>query len=155
MTWLPVRGTVRLQGGVPLLVLRERLDGYDTFLLADLALDPAGGNPAGPEPHTIRVRVHTFDDTTVLHPARGAALPQLTDGDAWTGQLRPPAKRRAEPIPADLADALTTAGLPADLTALDQRERRHLLGYLADASDPAARRRRIGTIVAGLHGLSA
>ena len=155
MAWLPVRGEVRFQGGVPLLVLHERLDGYDTFLLADLALDPAGAHPIGADTGSIRVRVHTFDDTTVLHPARAAVLPPLTDGEAWCGRLRPPARRRAEPVPADLADALTAAGLPADLAALDQRERRHLLGYLADASDSAVRRSRIVTIVAGLHGLTA
>ncbi len=146
MAWLPVRGVVRHQSGVPLLVLQERLDGYDTFLLADLTLAPSDA--------ALRVRVHTFDDTTVLHPARGTAIDRA-DGESWSGRLRPPARRRAEPMPADLADALTAAGLPADLAALDQRERRHLLGYLADASDPAVRRSRIVTIVAGLHGLSA
>ena len=147
MTWLPVRGTIRHQGGVALLVLCERLDGYDTFLLADLTLDPGGVS--------VRVRVHTFDDTTVLHPARGAALHDRADGEAWSGQLRPPNRRRADPVPDDLAEALTAAGLTAGLDTLDDRERRHLLGYLADATVPAARRRRISTIVAGMHGLTA
>ncbi len=136
MTSLRVRGAVSRRGGAPLLVLNKRLDGHDTFLQADLALDPDGA--------TLRVRVHTFDDVTVLHPTEDAEIA----GDAWAGRLRLPRERRPRAVPPDLAAALAAAG--ASLDALDERERRHLLGYLADATDPAARRGRISTIVAAL-----
>jgi hypothetical protein len=136
---LRVHGAVRRRGDVPLLVLSRRLDGHDTFLHADLTLDPGGTR--------IRVRVHTFDDVTVLHPAPESALPP---GDTWTGRLRLPADRSARAVPKDLAVALRQEGLPADLATLDERERRHLLGYLADATDPATRRARLAAIVAGL-----
>lgn len=134
-----VGGAVRRRGDIPLLVLSRRLDGHDTFLHADLMLDPDGTR--------IRVRVHTFDDVTVLHPAPDTALPA---GEVWTGRLRLPAARRPSTVPKDLAVALRREGLPADLTTLDERERRHLLGYLADATDPATRHARVATIVAGL-----
>lgn len=136
MTSLRVRGVVRRRNGTPLLVLSHRLDGHDTFLRAELALDPDG--------QSVRVRVHTFDDVTVLQPTVDAPLPT----DTWAGRLRLPRKRRSDAIPDDLATALAAAG--TDLDHVDERERRHLLGYLADAADPALRRSRISTIVAGL-----
>jgi hypothetical protein len=142
MTSLPVRGEVRRRRGMaPLLVLSQRLDGHDTFLQADLALDPDGA--------TVRVRIHTFDDLTVLHPTDGTEI----TGKAWTGLLRLRRERRRGVVPPDLVHALTAAGTSLD--ALDEREQRHLLGYLADAADPATHRARIVTIVAGLHGLTA
>ena len=144
---MPVRGAVRRRGDKPLLVLNRRLDGHDTFLQADLALDPDGVN--------VRVRVLTFDDVTVLHPAPDTDLPDRTHGASWTGRLRLPVERRPGTVPDDLADALAGAGLPADLAGLDERERRHLLGYLADATEPATRCSRIITLVAGLRGLTA
>jgi hypothetical protein len=140
MNGIPVRGTVRRQcGGPPLLVLDRRLDGYDTFLQARLVLDQDGT--------TITVRVHTFDDLTVLHPIGAVAAK-----GAWSGRLVLRV-RRPVPVPDDLAEALASAG--ASLDGLDDRERRHLLGYLADATDPVTRRCRIVTILAGLHGLTA
>lgn len=143
MTSLPVRGAVRRRGDAKLLVLSTRLDGHDTFLAADLALDPDGVN--------VRVRVHTFDDVTVLHPTRDTEI----TGDTWAGRLRLPRERRAGTVPADLAAALAAAGLPPSLEGVDERERLHLLGYLDGATDTAARRARIVAIVAGLRGLSA
>jgi hypothetical protein len=141
MTSLRVRGAVRRGGGAPLLVLSHRLDGHDTFLLTELALDPDGVN--------VRVRVHTFDDITVLQPTGEASI----TGDTWAGRLRLPRTRRPTAVPDDLAEALADAG--TSLGHLDERERRHLVGYLADATDPAVRRSRIVTIVAGLHRLTA
>ncbi len=141
MSEIPVHGTVRRQrGGPPLLVLDRRLDGYDTFLQARLALDPDGTS--------IRVRVHTFDDLSVLLPIGAVPI----SPPAWSGRLLLRARRPAT-IPDDLAEALVSAG--ASIDGLDDRQRRHLLGYLADATDPVARRCRIVTIVAGLHGLTA
>jgi hypothetical protein len=143
MDALPVRGTARRRGPFALLVLNERLDGHDSFLRAELDLDPDGVR--------LRVRVHTFDHVTVLHPAAGSPI----TGGSWTGQLRLAPARRTQPVPDDLADALAAAGLPADLVGLDARERRHLLGYLSDAPTPPVRRGRISTIVAGLRGMTA
>ncbi len=136
MTPLRVRGVVRRRNRTPLLVLDQRLDGHDTFLRAELALDPDG--------QRVRVRVHTFDDVTVLRPAGDSPV----TGDTWAGRLWLPKKRRADAVPDDLALALAAAGTGLD--DVDERERRHLLGYLADAADPALRRSRISTIVSGL-----
>jgi len=139
MSEIPVRGTVRRRrDGPPLLVLDDRLDGHDTFLQARLVLDHGA---------SIKVRVHTFDDLTVLHPTGAVAIK-----GTWSGRLVLRG-RRPPPVPDDLAAALATAG--ASLNGLDDRERRHLLGYVADATDPVVRRCRIVTIVAGLHGLTA
>jgi hypothetical protein len=140
--FLPVRGAVCRRGATPLLVLSDRLDGRDTFLRADLALDPDGVQ--------VRVRVHTFDDVTVLRPSRDDVITDRAHGEAWSGRLRLPPDRRPGAVPDDLAEALAAAGLPIELDALDERQRRHLLGYLADAKAPAVRQARIVTIMAAL-----
>src|SRR3954451_24193761 len=112
-----VGGAVRRRGRLALLVLDERLDehldGQDTFLRAELTLDPDGVR--------LRVRVHTFGDATVLSPTGDEPIP----GDAWSGGLRLQPRRGMTPVPPDLARALTAARLPSDLRAGYERELRH------------------------------
>jgi hypothetical protein len=139
MPALRVSGRARRAGSLTLLTLDARLDGHDTFLRAELRIAA----------HAFRVRVHTFDDGTVLQADGNTPVPAR-----WSGLLLLPPARRRSALPADLTIALTEAGLPAALDGLGDAERGHLLGYLAGAAD-GNRRERIAVIVASLGGCPA
>lgn len=133
---LPVRGTVTTDAAGPLIVLAERLDGYDTFLTGQLELT---GRPA------IGVRILTFDDVTVLRP-RGQSVP-LPAGDC-AGVLRLSHGWRNRRVPLDLAAAATAAS--RDLGRLTGAEERYALTFLGEAATEAIRQGRIHIIVSAL-----
>jgi len=122
-----------------MLVLDERLDGYDTFLTGRLQVFG----------ETFPVRVFTLDDVTVLRLGEGVRV-EATD---WVGMLHlRPGGRRLAP-PADLvALALERR---RDLTALDEADLRYALTFLSEATTQPIRDARASVIVDALPGLSA
>lgn len=135
-TTLPVRGTITTDAASPLIVLTERLDGYDTFLTGQLELT---GRPA------IGVRILTFDDVTVLRP-RDESVP-LPAGDC-VGVLHLSHGWRHRSVPADLAAAVDAAR--RDLGRLTDAEQRYALTFLREATTDAIRQGRIDIIVSAL-----
>jgi hypothetical protein len=136
---LDVTGTVTTGDGPALLVLDERLDGHDTFLSGSLELGTGNRLP---------VRILTFDDVTVLHPASTASLPE----GAWAGRLHLRLGLRARSIPADLATAAIRRGRRID--ALDEAEARYAVTFLGEAASAPVRAARIDVIVNALPALA-
>jgi hypothetical protein len=122
-----------------MLVLNERLDGYDTFLTGSLEVD-------GQE---LPVRILTLDDVTVLRLVGDrpwAPPPQ------WTGTLHLSHGARTLSPPDDLT-ALARARR-RDLTTLDDAELRYALTFLAEATTASIRAGRAAVIVDALPALS-
>ena len=132
----PVTGTVVIDSEGTMLVLSERLDGYDTFLNGKLQFGEAP--PMG-------VRILTLDDVTVLR-LLDQSLIHLTD--PWTGILHLPHGWRARSIPDDLMVAAEKAY--RELAALDEAELRYALTFLSEASTDTIRQARIEAIVNAL-----
>jgi hypothetical protein len=137
---LPVAGVVANDSAGLTLVLSERLDGHDTFLTGQLAVDGADPMP---------VRILTFDDVTVLRLIAGA--PVQVSG-SWSGVLHLPHGWRARSLPTDLSDAALDAH--RDLMSLDDAELRYALTFLGEASTAAIRQARIDLILSALPQLS-
>ena len=132
-----VAGYVSADTSHVMLVLAERLEGYDTFLTGRLEVD---GRSNGP------VRILTLDDVTVLRVANWQV--DLAPGGHWSGTLHLPHGLRSQEIPDDLASA--AASRRRDLTALDEAERRYALTFLQEATTSVIRRGRIAAIVNAL-----
>jgi FMN phosphatase YigB (HAD superfamily) len=132
-TSLTVRGSSRTHSFGVLLVLSDRLDGYDTFLTGRLDIDGA----------SIPVRILTLDDVTVLRP-KEAVGPPLLSGD-WQGCLYLPHGQRSPNIPSDLAAEV--ARRRRDLTMLSDAELRYALTFLREATTGHIRQDRINAIV--------
>ena len=132
---IEVSGTTTRTGDRPLLVCDQRVLG-ETFLHGWLTVTE------DPERHPHAVRVHTFDDRTVLELLAPDALPSE---DRWSGRLRLRHGARPPVLPTDLTQALVAAQLsteqisPSDIT--------HLLHWLAEAREPHVRQQRIHQIV--------
>lgn len=133
---LPVTGTVVADSAGMMLVLAQRLDGYDTFLTGLLELDGDTSTP---------VRILTLDDVTVLRLTGTAAR---TPAGSWSGTLHLPHGQRPRPIPPDLTDAARMSR--RDLTALDTAELRYALTFLDEATTDPIRRARIDAIITAL-----
>ncbi|GAB3404821.1 hypothetical protein GCM10027569_13430 [Flindersiella endophytica] len=83
----------------------------------------------------------TLDDITIVYPLEaGVILP-----DEWDGTLRLASKARGVRMPADLAAALAAAGV--DVDGLDPAQRRHLIGFVAEARPGPTREARIAAAV--------
>jgi hypothetical protein len=121
--------------GAPVLVLKDRLEGHDTFLSGNLELDGA----------LIPVRILTFDDVTVLHPT---GKPFEFNGTDWSGHLHLPHGLRKQPAPPDLEQAAAEQGRA--LAALDKAELRYAVTFLTEATTPHIRSARIDVIVSAL-----
>ena len=132
---LQVSGTAQQREGAWLLVLDERLEGHDTFLASSVEID--GGQ-------RLAVRVLTFDDVTVLHPATAIALEPGT----WSGQLHLRHGLRTPDFPADLAAAAQTHGRALD--GLDEAEARYAVTFLSEATTAQIRSDRIEAIICAL-----
>lgn len=117
-------------------VLEERLVGYDSYRVAELAL--ADGTTV------VRVRVLTLDDVTTVWPLAGE--PSLPD--RWEGRLLLRSRERGGRVPPDLASALDAAGL--DLAVLDAAQRRHLVGFVSEAHPGPTRDARLAVAVAAV-----
>ena len=112
---LEVRGT-RHDDRPDMLVLSERLDGYDTFLTGRLEV----------RGRTYPVRILTLDDVTVLRLGDGSRV----DVEEWVRTLHlPHGARRLAPPPDLVALALERR---RDLTALDDAELRYALTSLVE-----------------------
>ncbi|MGH3905508.1 MAG: hypothetical protein ACRDTE_15180 [Pseudonocardiaceae bacterium] len=135
-TALPVRGTVTTDAAGPLIVLANRLDGYDTFLTGQLEL--AGRSAIG-------VRIFTFDDVTVLRPRDESV--SLPAGEC-AGVLHLSHGWRNQRVPADLVAAAAAAH--RDLARLTDAEQRYALTFLGEATTDAIRQGRIDIIVSAL-----
>jgi hypothetical protein len=133
---LPVTGTAATDAGGTMLVLSQRLDGYDTFLTGRLVL-------TGAEP--MIVRILTLDDITVLRILDEDPIP--IEG-VWTGVLHLPHGWRSPSLPADLAAAASDA--QRDIRSLDGTELRYALAFLNEAGTPSIRQARINLIVQAL-----
>lgn len=117
---------------VPAYVLSERITGHDSYRPAHLIRPP--------DPPLL-VRVMTLDDITIVYPLEsGVTLP-----DEWDGTLRLASKPRGLRMPADLAAALAEAGVDAE--QLDPAQRRHLIGFVAEARPGPTRQARIAAAV--------
>ncbi|MHA5048859.1 hypothetical protein [Streptomyces sp. SD15] len=136
---LAVHGRLEQREEKALLVVHERLSGYDTFLSTTLRLDRPVVLPQLP------VRILTFDDVTVLSPL-GPALPQAQAGEEWSGTLLIPHGSRPPTIPEDLAQAAAEAGV--DTSGWSPTEARQLLTFLGEAGPGPVRTERINMIVA-------
>lgn len=136
---LPVRGTLPADTDGTILVLSERLDGYDTFLSGKLEV---GGSH-------VAVRILTFDDVTVLRLLDHPTLPLPAQ---WAGTLHLPHGWRTRSIPNDLNAAALAAN--RDLAALDEAELRYALTFLGESSSDTIRRARIDAIIAALPALT-
>lgn len=135
-----VTGHVHAGAGCLLVLLDQRLQGHDSFLHATLIIEPDRVIPA---------RVLTLDARTVLRLAEPEAVAAgLRPGQSVVGTLRLGRPARPRPIPADLAAVLDREQL--NLDALPAVERRHLLGFLAEATTPAVRQARIQAILGAL-----
>lgn len=133
---LPVAGTIATDSDGLMLVLSQRLDGFDTYLTGRLTLGVAP---------PVTVQILTLDDVTVLR-LLGDCPVELAG--TWTGLLYLPAGRHARSVPDDLATAARNAR--RDLAILDNAELRYALTYLAEASTDAIRRGRIEVILDAL-----
>lgn len=133
---LPVTGTVATDSAGMMLVLSQRLKGYDTFLTGLLELDSDTTTP---------VRILTLDEVTVLRLTDSAAR---TPAESWSGTLHVPHGQRPRAIPPELADAARVSR--RDLTALDTAELRYALTFLDEATTDSIRRARIDAIIAAL-----
>lgn len=131
---IEVSGTTAGTGDRPLLVCDQRVLGG--FLHGWLTIT------GDPEQHPHAVRVHTFDERTVLQPLAPDALPAE---DRWSGQLRLRHGARPPVLPADLTQALAGAQLSAE--QINSSELTHLLHWLAEAREPRVRQQRIHQIV--------
>ncbi|MGW2046278.1 hypothetical protein ACWCPF_13995 [Streptomyces sp. NPDC001858] len=138
---LAVHGRLEPREEKVLLVVHERLSGFDTFLSATLRLDRPVALPQLP------IRILTFDDVTVLSPL-GPALPQAQADEAWSGTLLIPHSSRPPTIPEDLAQAAAEAGV--DTGGWTPTEARQLLTFLGEAGPGPVRTERISMIVATL-----
>ncbi|WP_460517180.1 hypothetical protein [Flindersiella endophytica] len=117
---------------VPAYVLSDRISGHDSYRPAQLLRPP---HPP------VQVRVMTLDDITIVYPLEaGVILP-----DEWDGTLRLASKARGVRMPADLAAALAAAGV--DVDGLDPAQRRHLIGFVAEARPGPTREARIAAAV--------
>lgn len=134
---LPVTGTIPPDSSGSMVILSQRLDGYDTFLTGFLELDDGVLTP---------VHIVTMDDVTLLRPAQGAVLPWLAE--TWSGTLHLRHGQRPRTVPADLADAARTHG--RDLNSLDSAELRYALTFLGEATTAAIRRARIDAVISAL-----
>lgn len=132
-----VAGYVSADTSHVMLVLAERLEGYDTFLTGRLEVDGCSNGP---------VRILTLDDVTVLRVADWQI--DLAPGGHWSGTLHLPHGLRSQEVPDDLASA--AASRRRDLTALDEAERRYALTFLQEATTSIIRRGRIAAIVNAL-----
>jgi hypothetical protein len=137
-TVLRVTGTLHQHGNRALLVLADRLEGYDTFLTGSLQLDSGLSMP---------VKILTLDDVTVLHPADTASLPT----GPWSGRLRLGHGLRDRGFPADLTAAAAAANRA--LGALDDAETRYVVTFLSEAATDHIRTDRISVIVSALPAL--
>ncbi|MFI5804450.1 hypothetical protein [Streptomyces sp. NPDC051561] len=139
---IEVKGCVRRdpQHGL-LLVLDDRLTGRETFLSARLLL----GTP--PDLMTVRVRIFSFDDISMLAPLSGEQ-PDMRDSGRWSGTLLLPHGSRPPNVPADLAQAAETAGV--DLSSWTGPDARQMLTFLGEAREKEVRDTRINMIVASL-----
>ena len=124
---LPVTGTTAADSHGTMLVLSERLHGYNSFLNGQLQL---GDGPP------VRVRILTLDDVTVLRLLDQLQTP-LTE--SWAGMLHLPHGWRIRSIPGDLAAAADAAH--RSLGLLDEAELRYALTFLSEASTRAIRAR--------------
>ncbi len=114
---LPVHGSVS-QGPHGLsLVLSQRLDGHDTFLVGRVDL---GGV-------SIDVRILTLDDVTILRPTENVS--RLAVPSNWSGTLHLPHGLRRRKAPPELEQAASRAGRSLDV--LDEAETRYALTFLS------------------------
>lgn len=137
---LPVTGTVVRDSDGVMLVLSERLDGHDTFLTGQLELN---------QQISVRVRILTLDDMTMLRLTDEMSMPPATE--VWTGVLHLPHGWRTGSIPEELTDAAALAR--RDLRALDSTELRYALTFLAEATTEQIGRGRINIVVSALPGI--
>ncbi|MGW2088942.1 hypothetical protein [Streptomyces sp. NPDC001880] len=138
---LAVHGRLERREETVLLIVDERLSGYDTFLSATLRLD----RPVVLS--ELPVRILTFDDVTVLLPLK-SGLPQAQAGGEWSGTLLIAHGSRPPTIPDDLAQAVAEAGV--DTSGWSPAEARQLLTFLGEAGPGPVRIERIGIIIATL-----
>jgi len=122
-----------------MLVLTERLDGYDTFLSGTLEV-------RGEE---FAVRILTLDDVTVLRLGGGRPWPPTTE---WTGTLHLSHGARTLSPPDDLT--ALARDRHRDLTTLDEAELRYALTFLGEATTASIRAERAAVIVDALPALS-
>ncbi|MFF4767381.1 hypothetical protein ACFY1V_12785 [Streptomyces sp. NPDC001255] len=138
---LALHGRLERREGQVLLVLEERLRGYNTFLSGTLRLTQPVNVAELP------VRILTFDDVTVLSPL-STVMPQAAVGTAWSGSLLMPHGSRPPAIPGDLARAAAEAGV--DTGNWSPAEARQLLTFLGEAGPGPVRTERIGLIITAL-----
>jgi FMN phosphatase YigB (HAD superfamily) len=134
---LRVSGTASHDNSGSMLVLDERLEGYDSYLTGKLQL-------VGQEPVTVRVL--TLDDVTVLRCSPMSMPPE--SGERWTGTLRLRPGFRSRAVPEDLVSAAATRH--RDLLALDSAELRYALTFLEESTTASIRQQRIAAIVDAL-----
>ncbi|WP_418153425.1 hypothetical protein [Actinoalloteichus caeruleus] len=130
-------GTARWPDGHLLLVCDQRVLGVDTFLRSWLTLDTDRRPQA--------VRVHTFDEHTVLEPLDGVGAAPAA-GTEWRGQLELRHGLRPPVVPPDLVQALAAASISTDRISVSHLA--HLLHWLHEARDQHIRQQRIDQIVA-------
>lgn len=130
---IEVRGTITRGEGRPLLICEQRVLG-ETFLHGWLTFTGTA------EQHAVRV--HTFDERTVLEPLTPAPLPPENH---WSGYLRLRHGARPPVLPADLAQALADAQLSTN--QINSSELTHLLHWLTEARDLHVRHQRIQQII--------
>jgi hypothetical protein len=133
---LPVTGSIGTHDDGHQFVLHERLTGRDTFLTGVLELNG----------RSLRVRIITLDDVTVLRPLTRDE--PTTAEPTWSGVLHVPHGARARLLPDDLVDAASAQ--ERSLDSLDDAELRYALTFLDEATTTEIRHSRIRTIVAAL-----
>lgn len=102
---------------------------------------PRVGLPPTGLPADVRVRILTLDDVTLLCPLPDE--PELPDH--WEGTLLLPPHSRGQSMPAELVDALVTAGV--DPAELEVASLRHLVGFVAEARPGPTRDARVALAV--------
>lgn len=118
-----------------MVVLTERLDGYDTFLTGTLEVH-------GQE---FTVRILTLDDVTVLRLGSGLPWAATTE---WEGILHLSHGARTLSPPDDLT--ALARDRRRDLTTLDEAELRYALTFLGEATTASIRAGRAAVIVDAL-----
>jgi hypothetical protein len=118
-----------------MLVLTERLEGYDTFLTGTLEVH-------GEE---LPVRILTLDDVTVLRLGGGRPWARTTE---WEGTLHLSHGARTLIPPDDLTALARDRRL--DLTTLDEADLRYALTFLGEATTASIRAGRAAVIVEAL-----